>query len=92
MTEGEAPSCFSVTLRRAMKEHRCCECPAPIVPGEMYELASGVWDHQGRAFKTCLPCAEVRQDFLKDLWKHWGYSETSIFGHLQVEMSEFYGN
>ena len=92
MTDGDAPSCFFVTLRRAKRQYHCCECPAPIMPGETYEYASGVWENQWRDFKTCLPCAEARQDFLKDLWDQWGYSETSIFGHLQAEMEEFYGH
>ena len=90
MIDGEAPSCFSVTLRRARKQHHCCECPASIMPGEMYEYASGVWDGVGQNFKTCVPCAEVREQLIQDLMGVGYWDSLPVFGHLQWEMSEFY--
>jgi hypothetical protein len=86
----DAPDAFRVELRTARKQHHCCECPAPIVKGEVYQYSSGVWDGRGASFKTCMPCAEVREDFLTDLHKHYSWQETSIFGHLQSEIEEFY--
>lgn len=87
---SDAPDAFCAVLRKARKQHHCCECMSPIMPGEIYEYASGVWVGTGQSFKTCTPCAEFRQQFLEDLYSsHW--DNITIFGHLQCEASEFYG-
>ena len=60
----EAVGCYRETIRKARKEHTCCECGEPIKPGQRYEYVSGI-DHDGRPFwqKTCLPCAQIWEDF-----------------------------
>ena len=87
---SDAPDAFRVTLRKARKQHHCCECPAPIVPGEIYEYASGVWEGRGQSFKTCTPCAEVREQLVQDLMDLNFLDSMPIFGHLQSEMHDFY--
>jgi hypothetical protein len=52
---------MTTTIRRARREHRCCECDGTIKVGDTYEYVSGVWDNQGASFKTCLACAGIRK-------------------------------
>ena len=50
----------------ARKQWRCCECGATIVPGELYETATGInrdSRHPYWHFRTCAPCAAIRRDF-----------------------------
>ncbi len=77
--------CHGGRLRVARVQHRCCECPASIEPGEAYEYYSGVWDGVGQSFKTCLPCAEERLVYVEILEPY--PEEWPPFGHLQSEMS-----
>ena len=64
MCDCDRPDASTTTIRRARKEHRCCECNAAIHPGETYEYRSGVWDGHGMDFKTCVECADLRRDYI----------------------------
>jgi hypothetical protein len=49
----------------ARKRHICCECRAPIQPGQAYEIQTGQWN-RGKdiyRFKTCALCVEIRNHF-----------------------------
>jgi len=46
----------------ARKEHRCCECWAPIVPKETYRHDKGCWSGEWSVFKTCAACAALRDE------------------------------
>ncbi len=43
----------------ARKSHQCSECHRTIAPGEDYERASGKWDGNFAAFKTCAVCRAI---------------------------------
>lgn len=43
----------------ARKQHRCCECSAPIQVGERYIKTKGVWDGEFSEFKQHELCAEA---------------------------------
>ncbi len=43
----------------ARKEHRCCECSAPIRMGEKHFVATGKWDGQLSTFRQHLLCCET---------------------------------
>lgn len=58
----ESPATYMMRVRRARKEHRCCECGGKILKGESYNYHSGVWDGQGRSFKVCPECDLLRAD------------------------------
>lgn len=88
---SDAPSCMISEIRKARKQHRCCECPSPIMPGEHYEHVSGVWDGRGESFKTCEPCAVFRQQFMQDL-DQYRFAVIVSFGHLWEEYSDFWDN
>ena len=59
-SEGELPEWMHYRMRKARKEHVCCECREPIKKGEQFEYTSGKWDGRIQAFKTCAYCANLR--------------------------------
>lgn len=72
-------------LVRARKRHQCRECPASIEPGEVHEVASGIWPDGPSMHRTCLPCAEVRQQLMDDLaWDDC----PPCFGQLSDHLAE----
>jgi hypothetical protein len=66
---GCRPDAFVQKVRRARKEHVCCECGKDICPGEKYQVSSGVWDGEPDRYKQCLHCAAV-MDFCDDLHRY----------------------
>lgn len=64
---AEAPACCVVRQVRARLEHTCYECGATIVPGETYEVASGIWDGHPRRFKTCLTCVAWKDAYVAEM-------------------------
>lgn len=71
--DGESPQFSRTSIVKARKEHRCCECRAPIKPGERHEVVRGKWGNRFETFRTCLPCRRVRASLLR-----CGY----VFGYL----------
>jgi hypothetical protein len=72
-------------LRTARKDHRCCECPAGIAAGDLYEVTAVGFDGRASQFKTCLPCAEVRIQLQHDERLD---CDCIQFGELQSELHE----
>lgn len=66
----------------ARETHTCCECREEIMPGERYEYVSGLWDGEWVDYRTCLPCAAIRDDYCGD-----GY----VFGGLWEALHECMG-
>ncbi len=60
MSDYDPPRCWTRTMPRARKRHRCCECRGNIQPGEVYERFSGIWDYP-MTFKTCSDCNDLRK-------------------------------
>jgi len=59
----DKPECYNeIIVRKARKVHLCCECRWPIEKGQAYQYVSGVWDRSPASFKTCLVCAEIRNE------------------------------
>ena len=87
-TEGEFPELCGTLTVKARKPAKCCECGSVIQPGDVYEVTSGKWDGEWLSFKTCAPCAEIRQAFCCDGWVYgtlWqdaaeGFFETMTTG------------
>lgn len=80
--EGGPPTISTTRLVKARVTHACVECEAIIQPGEYYEIVDGLWEGSWQQFKTCEPCAEVR-NHLKDTW-----NEGIPFYHLQDELAQ----
>lgn len=85
--DGYGPSCFSHRVRKARKEHRCCECRRIIVKGERYHYESGIWDGSADDFKTCFDCYEVRSEMFCD-----GFEYGNMWGMLREHLSETDGH
>ena len=75
------PEVFETSIIVARKEHRCCECGEVIKPGQRYERVKGLWDEYWSTFKTCIPCATIRSDFMSCGW---------IYGRLWEELANIY--
>lgn len=63
-------------IRTARKKPNvCCECRSPIALGESYEHVLGKWESGFNSYITCLPCVEIRRNFMcegftyTDLWR-----------------------
>ncbi len=56
---------YDTKVRKARKEHKCCECGEIIKSGENYQYASGLYDGNWDHHKTCLFCVAVWRDFFK---------------------------
>lgn len=78
--DAEMPSVFSCEYPKARKEHKCCECRRTIAIGEKYEKVKGIWEGKAKRFKTCLPCASLRDDFAR---QSLYYYEAPAFGELE---------
>lgn len=56
---SDLPAVFRQYTRKAKKEHQCCECRRPIMPGSHYQYSSGIWDGSAHDYKQCLNCSLV---------------------------------
>ena len=57
----ERPDFYFRSAHRARVAHKCYECGARILPGELYEVARGKWDGDFDQFKTCCRCLALRE-------------------------------
>lgn len=65
--------CAEFSTRRevkARKAYKCCECRAVIAIGTIHEYVVGKWDGDMASYRTCLPCAEIRQALCCDGWTY----------------------
>jgi hypothetical protein len=54
---------YSVSVVKARKPHRCCECRQVIQPGIQYERVSMLYDGEWQRYDTCESCMEIRNVF-----------------------------
>ena len=57
-------SVWEVTWHKARKQHRCCECHEPILPGQRYERIFVIFEGTPDSHKTCEFCATEYQRLL----------------------------
>ena len=57
---------YNEVVRKARKDHKCCECRGVIKKGERYQHASGVFDRRGFSAKTCMDCKHLICEIRKD--------------------------
>lgn len=58
-TECDVPEFCNVVDRKARKQHKCCECRAPIRIGETYVNCTGKWDGKVDTFRQHMHCADA---------------------------------
>ena len=61
----ECAEMIEIRINKARKEHKCHECGSIILIGEKYLVEKEVFDGVFSTHKTCLPCKEVRDAYLK---------------------------
>jgi hypothetical protein len=85
---GSGDRCGTFETRRARKEHRCCECGETICIGQKHEHYSGI-DADGNPcrYRTCLPCAAIRERYCPDGWM-WGFLAETIYDCLGFDYRE----
>jgi hypothetical protein len=75
------PKVFESSRVKARREHKCCECGTAIATGDIYERDSGLWDDGYETFKTCIACADLRQEIFarsdEDCWMY-GYLRDDV--------------
>lgn len=76
--ECEIPEFYVTSELRAMKQHGCCECSAPIEIGERHFIGRGKWDGKFSAYRQHLLC-EKTCEFVRD---HFNDNECLGFGTL----------
>lgn len=81
----ELPSFFDQREVTARKEHVCCECHKTIQKGERYQVAVGKWNGDFDTHKTCIPCAQLR-DEMYNAAPH--PEEGPAFGELREYIAE----
>jgi hypothetical protein len=57
----EYPDVYNEVIRRARKEHKCCECRGVIQKREFYQYVSGIWNGEADSYKTCIDCVKMRK-------------------------------
>jgi hypothetical protein len=57
--ECDVPDFYNWSEPVARKEHRCCECSAPIRKGERHFIATGKWDDTLQTFRQHTLCMEA---------------------------------
>jgi len=80
----DLPEFYSHSEPVAAKEHRCCECAAPILKGEKHFFCTGKWFGEVQSYRQHLDCCEacmlIRDKFNGD--------ECIGFGALKEEFEE----
>ena len=87
MCDCVTPSAFNEIMRKAKKEHNCCECRQKIKPGEKYQYCSGVWDGVPDSYKTCLLCVNLRGNYANE-----AEQDVAFEGLKEAISGEFYFN
>lgn len=65
MSSCDLPEFYEWSEPVARKEHRCCECNAPINKGEKHFHARGKWDGAMSSFRQHMLCLEACM-FIRD--------------------------
>ena len=80
--DGESAQVYQETFPVARITHRCCECGAPILPGQKYHHVRGLWDEHWSSHRTCMPCHRIRENYCQ-----CGFA----FGDLQRAILDCHG-
>lgn len=75
---SDYPRCFSTIIRTAIRSHKCCECGNTIYPKEKYQYCKGNWEGKWEDYKTCGPCAGLRDEIMSEAFE----DEYPNFGEL----------
>lgn len=77
MCDFEGPSAYRERLVTARLPHRCYSCGFPIMRGEVYHHASGVWDGRGDDYRRHQLCAVLEQRYTGEHSGCWTFGDLS---------------
>lgn len=60
---SDGPEWHRETEQKARKSYTCCECGGEIAKGATYQYMIGRWDGDVSVFRTCEPCADLRESY-----------------------------
>lgn len=72
----------NIVIRKARREHVCCECKEIIKVGSNYQYVHGVYDAHWYTYKTCQRCVTIRDDYC---------SSGFVYGWLYEQIGECLG-
>lgn len=91
MSKCAIPEFYSHSEPVARKQHLCCECRAPILPGERHFAWRGKWDgsmNSGRQHLLCMEACMLIRDKLND-HECIGFGELfEFFDEMQTSSAE----
>ncbi len=87
MTCDISPDFYSISEPVAKKQHRCCECNAPILVGEKHFVCAGKWEGHIDTFRQHYACMEACM-IIRD---HIEY-ECISFGGLREWVGEYHSD
>ena len=59
--DSEEPSFYIEKFVKARRHRTCCECGGGIKQGAQYQVITGQWGGDIQRYKTCEPCADLRE-------------------------------
>lgn len=59
--DGEPVAYYRETPRTARKQHECCACEIPILPGHRYWVIASCWDGRVHSWKRCARCQLIHE-------------------------------
>lgn len=80
MSDCELPQYYFCKERVARKEHKCCECSAPINVGEKHLVVSACWEGRPDRYRQHILC-EKACEYVRD--KGLNDDECIYYGGLQ---------
>ncbi len=85
--EDNPPEVYREVTRKAAKEHRCYECGGAIAKGDLYRIASGIWDGEPSSYKWCHDCATIA-NLASGLWGDFCWTFGSLVECVSEAMRE----
>lgn len=89
MTGCDMPEFQRDAMRKARKEHKCCECHGKIPPGTTYKLFTGKWSGEMQVFRMHQTCAGIVDAMHRELrGVDVLYDEMPAFGEMVERAAE----
>ncbi len=78
----DPPEFHRAIIRKAIKDHVCCECKRTVRRGEKYEYVSALYDGHISNYKTCEDCLSIRDELFCEGW-YYTKAKEYLWEYLQ---------
>lgn len=80
--------CTERIIRRARKNHRCCECGELILAGLPYKRIAGKWNGEFSQYKFCMTCVDLVEWYLSEIDNYeYGYGFTTLYENIYESLT-----